>query len=505
MKLFLISLFFLPVVAVSQLQVAKIFSDNMVLQREQPVHIWGKDIPGKQVIVLFAKESKTAIVKADSSWHVYFKKQKANAQSQSIVVKSNHGKIELKNILIGDVWLCSGQSNMEWAMSKEMHFKDEVNHTDQPLIRLYNPSPAGRYVYGVAYTDSLNKRLNTEDFYQDTDPIAIGWQLCDSNTVKPMSAVGYYFAKNIVEGESVPIGLINLSIGGAPIETFISRATLQKSKQFAAKVKGNWLENEALPEWIRERGKQNIGENKNGYGDDLGLNHAYKPGFAYSSGIEPIIMMPIKGVLWYQGESNSLEQARVKEYRDLLHLMIDDYRAKWKQPGMPFYWVQLSSIDTTKYKSQYWPQFRDEQRRLLSEVKNGGMAVCSDIGFKNDVHPTNKKAVGERLARWALNKTYKKSIVPSGPLPRQAKYNNGNIVISFQYSAKGLETADSQPLRGFSLDGKTGIAATVQKNTIVIPVKEKPAFVYYAWKPFTDANLVNSELLPASTFKIKVQ
>lgn len=121
------------------------------------------------------------------------------------------------------------------------------------------------------------------------------------------------------------------------------------------------------------------------------------------------------------------------------------------------------------------------------------------------MHPTNKKAVGERLARWALNKTYKKSIVPSGPLSLQAKYSNGNIVISFQYSAKGLETADSQPLRGFSLDGKTGIAAEVQKNTIVIPVKEKPAFVYYAWKPFTDANLVNSELLPASTFKIKVQ
>ena len=500
MRLFLISILFLPLAAASQLTAAKIFSDNMILQRDQPIHFWGKNIPGNEVTVLFTKESKTSIVKADSSWDVYFKKQKADPQPQSIVVKSNNEKIELKNILIGDVWLCSGQSNMEWAMSKEMHFKNEVNNTDQPLIRLYNPSPAGRYVYGVAYTDSLNKRLNTEDFYQDVD-----WQLCDSNTVKPMSAVGYYFAKNIVESENVPIGLINLSIGGAPIETFISRATLQNSKQFATKVKGNWLENAALPEWIRERGKQNIGANKNGYGDDLGLNHAYKPGFAYASGVEPIIMMPIKGVLWYQGESNSLELASVKEYGELLHLMIDDYRAKWKQPTMPFYWVQLSSIDTAKYKSQYWPQFRDEQRRLLSEVKNGGMAVCSDIGFKNDVHPTNKKAVGERLARWALNKTYKKGIVPSGPLPLQAKYNNGKIVISFQYCAKGLETADSQPLRGFSLDGKTGIAAGIQKNAIVIAAKEKPAFVYYAWKPFTDANLVNSELLPASTFKIKVQ
>jgi sialate O-acetylesterase len=500
MRWVFIYILLLPLVTASQLTMARIFSDNMVLQRDQPVHFWGTGIPGQRVTVLFARQSKATIVKADSSWDVYFKKHSADAQPQTIVVNCDKANIELKNILIGDVWLCSGQSNMEWAMSKEMHFRSEVSHTDQPLIRLYNPSPAGRYVYGIAYTDSLNKRLNTEDFYQDMD-----WQLCDSNTVKPMSAVGYYFAKNIVEYESVPIGLINLSIGGAPIETFINRTTLQNNKQFAAKVKGNWLENEALPEWIRERGKQNIGENKNGYGDDLGLNHAYKPGFAYSSGIEPIIMMPIKGVLWYQGETNSLEHARVKEYRRLLHLMIDDYRAKWKQPTMPFYWVQLSSIDTTKYKSKYWPQFRDEQRRLLSEVKNSGMAVCSDIGSKDNVHPANKKAVGQRLARWALNKTYKRNVVPSGPLPLQAKYSNGSIVISFQYPANGLQTSDGKPVRGFSLDGKTGITAQVQKSTIVIPVKEKPACVYYAWEPFTDANLVNSALLPASTFKIKVQ
>lgn len=500
MKLFLISILLLPLIATSQVKIAKIFSDNMVLQRHRPVIFWGKGVPGKQVRVSFSNEEKIAVVKADSSWDIYFKKQKANPNPQSIQISSGKETIELKNILIGDVWLCSGQSNMEWALSKEMHFKEEVKNTAQPLIRFYNPSPAGRYVYGVAYTDSLNKRLNTGDFYEETD-----WQQCDSNTVKAMSAVGYYFAKNIVASENIPIGLINLSIGGAPVETFISRETLQNSKQFYAKVKGNWLENDNLPEWTRERGKQNVGNNVNGYGDDLGLNHAYKPGFTYASGVAPIITMPIKAVLWYQGESNSLELPRVEEYRDLLHLLINEYRKKWKQPSMPFYWVQLSSIDTAQYKSQYWPQFRDEQRKLLTEVKNGGMAVCSDIGFKNDVHPTNKKTVGERLARWALNKTYKRDIVPSGPLPSQAKYNNGNIVIRFQYTAKGLETAGSQPLRGFSIDGRTGVVAVIQKNTIVIPVKEKPAFVFYAWKPFTDANLVNSELLPASTFKIKVK
>ena len=321
------TLLFLPFASTAQLKVAEIFSDNMVLQREQPVHIWGKGIPGKQVTVFFANERKTAVVKIDSSWQVYFKKQKANAQPQSIIIESEKRNIELKNILIGDVWLCSGQSNMEWPMHREMHWREEIKNTDQPLIRLYNPAPAGRYVYGVPYTDSLNKRLNTTDFYENSD-----WQSCDSNTVKTMSAIGYYFAKNIVTAEKIPIGLINLSIGGAPLETFISREALQNSKQFAEKVKGNWLENTNLPEWIRERGKQNIGENSTGYQDDLGLNHAYKPGFAYAGGVAPIIAMPIKGVLWYQGESNSLELDRVNEYRDLLHLLINDYRAKWKQP-----------------------------------------------------------------------------------------------------------------------------------------------------------------------------
>ena len=500
MKWLLISIFLWPFSAFSQLKVAKIFSNNMVLQRDQPVHFWGKGLPGEKVLISFSGDQKEVVVKSDSSWNIYFKKQKANAIPQSVQIKSGYEEVVLKNILIGDVWICTGQSNMEWPMSREMHFKDEVKHANQPLIRFYNPPPAGRYIYGVAYTDSLTKRLNAEDFYLHTD-----WQQCDSITIKPMSAVGYYFAKNIVASENVPIGLINLSIGGAPIETFISREAMQNNDQFKEKVKGNWLQNDHLPEWIRERAIQNVGANKNGFGDELGLNHAYKPGFAYASGVEPTTSFPVKGIIWYQGESNSLELARVNEYNDLLHLMIDDYRAKWKQPKMPFYWVQLSSIDTTNYQSQYWPQFRDEQRKLLAEVKNSGMAVSSDIGLKNDVHPTNKKTVGERLARWALHKTYKKNIVPSGPLPLNAKYKKGKIFISFQYTENGLHTADGKYVRGFSIDGKTQAEAFIQRNTIVIHSTEKPDFVYYGWKPYSDANLVNSEWLPASTFKIKVQ
>lgn len=497
-KLFFFMLL-LPFAAGAQIQPAKIFSDHMVLQRDQPVHIWGKASPGKTIEISFSGASKSVVVKPDSTWSIYFNKQKSNTKPQTIRIECEKETLEFNDILIGDIWLCSGQSNMEWPMEREMHWKEEKYHADQPLIRFTNPPPAGRYVYGVPYPDSLNRRLTKDRFY-----LWDGWNICDSQTVKSMSAVAYYFAKRMVSSENIPIGLINLSIGGAPIETFISREALERSKQFSAKVKGNWLNNDHLPQWIRERAKQNVGNNVNGYGDDLGLNHAYKPGFAFAGGIEPILPLPIKGVLWYQGESNALEWARVEEYKDLLHLLIDDYRARWNQPTMPFLWVQLSSIDTLKYHSQYWPQFRDEQRKLLNEVKNSGMAVCSDIGFRDDVHPTDKKTVGERLARWALHFTCKKNIVPSGPLPLNAKYINGNIVIRFRYAERGLHTTDGNAVSGFSTNGKTETEAIIQTKKIIIAVKEKPSFIYYGWQPFSTGNLVNAEGLPASTFKLEV-
>jgi sialate O-acetylesterase len=191
---------------------------------------------------------------------------------------------------------------------------------------------------------------------------------------------------------------------------------------------------------------------------------------------------------------------RVNEYRELLKLMIRDYRIRWKQPELPFYLVQLSSIERP-----LWPKFRDEQRKLLNDIKNAGMAVSSDIGERRNVHPTNKKAVGERLARWALNKTYgRKEIIPSGPLPQKAIYKNGQVIISFQYSDGGLKI-NGENLKGFSLDGLADVKAVIKDKTVVIAANEKPAFIYYGWQPFTEANLVNSALLPASTFKLKVE
>ena len=485
-------------IILAQLSLPDIFTDDMVLQRDKPIQFWGKGNPTSEVEVLFAGETKRTEIYKDSTWSIILNKRKANPKPQSIEITSGTKKIVLSNILIGDVWLCIGQSNMEFPMQKEIHFEEERQNADLPLLRFFNTTYAGKNIYNQTFTDSVLRMLNRKNFYQGK------WDISDSTSIKQMSAVGYYFGKKILEKEHIPIGLINMAIGGAPIETFIDYNAMAGNPRFSEKVKGNWLDNDSLPVWVRERGHQNLDDTP-AYKKDSRHNHAYMPGFAYSAGIAPLTKMPIKGILWYQGESNAQEIGRVNEYGELQKLMVKEYRDQWNDSKMPFYWVQLSSIDTARYDSKYWPKFRDEQRRLLNEIKYSGMAVCSDIGAKNDVHPVDKKEVGNRLARWALHQTYSEQIVPSGPLPKKAIYRNGKILIKFDYATNGLKTSNGKAVRGFSLDGKNEIPANLMDNTVEITTSLKSEFVYYGWQPYSIGNLVNSEELPTSTFKIKVE
>ncbi|WP_438946919.1 sialate O-acetylesterase [Sediminibacterium sp.] len=486
----------------------------MILQRDQPIHIWGKGFPGATVRVGLLKNTtkvgaepttistKTAIVKADSSWSVYLPALPASVTPHELQINSGKTNIRFGNILFGDIWVCIGQSNMEWPMQREMHYSQAKLSAEQPLLRFYNPTYAGKNIFNQYFSDSVLQLLTPEKFYATTQ-----WELSDSNHFKTMSAVAYYYGKEIVQNTKIPIGLINLSIAGAPLETFIGINALKNSSQFAKKAEEPWLTNPALPLWIKERGNQNL---------KTGTLHPFKPGQAYEAGIKPLFPLAIKGIINYQGESNAQEMERVQEYAALTNLMVNDYRKQWKQPTLPYYYVQLSSIDTAKYKGHFWGAFREEQRRTMDLIPYSGMAVCSDIGFKDNVHPTNKKWVGERLARWALNKTYQKNMLASGPLPTKAVYKNGEVIVYFKYTGKGLQTADaensnvfasneSKSLQGFSLDGVRPVSASIQGQTVHIAVSSKPDFIYYGWKSYSDGNLYNSEGLPASTFKLSVQ
>jgi sialate O-acetylesterase len=479
--------------ATAQLKLAVPFSDNMVLQRNRPILVWGEGVPGKTIACSLGEEAATTTVSAAGQWTITLPARKETDKPLVMQVSMGTEKIRLDNMLIGDIWLCIGQSNMEWPLKREQHWHEEQKQANQTLIRFLNPPPAGRYVYNVKFGDSLLQRLTAEKFYAWD-----GWKSSNAQTAAGMSAVAYYFAKRIQQDVHVPIGLINLSIGGAPLESFIGEDALLADANFKQKVQGNWLFNDALPVWIRQRGLQNLDSVPFIYGDEFGPHHAFKPGFAFKSGVLPLKDLPISGVLVYQGESNAEETARVGEYGKLFGLLTDQYRQLWARPELPFYWVQLSSIERP-----LWPAFREAQRKLVDSIKYSGMAVTSDHGLPNDVHPPNKKIVGERLARWALKDVYRLPIVASGPLPVRAKYRRHQVVVRFSH-ADGLQTSDGEPLKEFSFDGKTSISAKIRSKKVMIPASKKPDTVWYGWQPFSKGNLVNREGLPASSFHIPI-
>jgi sialate O-acetylesterase len=331
----------------------------------------------------------------------------------------------------------------------------------------------------------------------------------DGPKVSPdFSAIGWWFAQRVQSATKIPQGMVSWSIGGAPIETFIRTEALGAEPSLVAKLKGDWEKNPAIDGWVRQRAREHFGKAQEPR-DAMGIQHFYKPGFAWNAGPALATWMPIKGVLWYQGESNSLNEVSAKEYPLMFKTLVADWRSQWGQPNLPFLWVQLSSIDTKGYKSQQWPFFRDAQRRLLTEIPNSGMAVSSDVGAENDVHPRDKKTVGERLARWALHHVYgQKQIVPSGPLALEAKASAGTVTVRFAHG-RGLKARDGKPLREVEVAGADGVftsaEAQIRGETLVIKTSGTPTKVRYGWVPWSQANLVNGEGLPASTFEIEVK
>ncbi|MBL0110718.1 MAG: sialate O-acetylesterase [Saprospiraceae bacterium] len=498
MKYLCVLIWSMPLLVLGQLSLDPIFSDHMVFQQGQKITVWGKAIPGMTIAGMMQHDQQSTFVQPDSSWLLHFASLTASARPYSITISTQGQSIQMNDILIGDLWLCLGQSNMEWPMVKELHYKEAVSMSDQPLLRFYNPDYTGKGIYNTPFNDSIIQRLQKGPFYHGV------WQVSDSNTIKQMSAVAYYFGKELLLDQGIPIGLIQLSIGGAPLETLIDREVMKAAPQFTSKIKADWLHNPSLPVWIKERAVQNLGD-VNPLGADNDLAHPFAPGFAFDRGLKSFVPLPIKGVIFYQGESNAQEQDRVAEYADLFKLMVRDYRRQWHQPSLPFYYVQLSSIDTTRYKSQCWPAFREEQRKILSTVDHTGMAVSSDVGAKDDVHPTDKKTVGRRLALQALKNSYHKRIVADGPLVKKAKYHRGKTTITFHYPIRVLATSDQKPLRGFSIDPHKETTALIHHRKVIIPGMSKPDYIYYAWQPYSTANLTNDLGLPASTFKIKVK
>lgn len=467
------------------LKMPAIFTDSMVLQRDNPLKIHGTANAGATVTVTIAAQTATATANNRGQWSVTLLPLPAGGPYE-LKVSDGHTTLTYSDILAGEVWLCSGQSNMQYALKETLNADSVIAASANNQIRLYNMRARWR-TNVVEWETSALDSVNWLHYFANTQ-----WQSASPETTPQFSAVAYYFGKMLQDSLGVPIGLICNAIGGSPAESWIDRETLETG--YPAILK-DWKSNHIIQDWVRERASKNITKATNPL-----QRHPYLPAYLYDAGIRPLEQFPIKGVIWYQGESN---EHNPDAHERLFKLLVESWRGNWGDCRMPFYFAQLSSISRPS-----WPWFRDGQRRLMRQIPNTGMAVTSDHGDSLDVHPKNKQPVGERLARWALYKTYNMThVTPSGPLLSAAQFRDGAVYIDFTYG-EGLHSSDGGPIGTFEVAEIDGIfypatATVVADGRIMVSCDEvrNPRYVRYAWQPFTRANLVNSDGLPASTFR----
>ena len=465
------------------LRMSSLYADYMVLQRDVPLDIHGTANTGEKITVEIGGRKASATADNQGKWSVVLSPMQA-AEDLTLIVTAGKQRKVFSHVAVGEVWLCSGQSNMAFMLCQAESGKQDIAAADDPQLRLFDMK--GRWeTYDVAWPASCLDSLNHLQYFHETT-----WQPSTPASASRFSAVGYYYGRMLRQKLGVPVGLICNAVGGAPTEAWVDRNSLETS---FPNILSNWLQNDFIQDWVRGRAAKNLTNDQTKLG-----RHPYEPCYLYESGILPLQQYPIKGVIWYQGESNAHNK---DAHAKLFSLLVDGWRQNWNNPDMPFYFVQLSSLNRPS-----WPWFRDSQLRLMKEISNTGMAVSSDHGDSLDVHPRCKQPIGERLARWALAKTYGQHITPSGPVFSSVTRQADALIVSFLY-ADGLQTSDGKAPSCFEIAEEDGLfqpaTATIEGNTVRLtsPTIKHPRYVRYAWQPFTRANLINADHLPASTFR----
>lgn len=454
-------------VLMADVKLPHIFSDGMVLQRNQPIAVWGWADPGEQVKVNLNNQRQETTAGADGKWKVKLSSEEAGGPFQLVV--SGKNTVTLSDVLIGEVWICSGQSNMGFTVARSDHAEQEIASANYPQIRHVS---IPRKTAGVPL-DDIEEPLE--------------WQEANPQNVGNFTAVGYFYARELYKELKVPIGLINTSWGGTMVETWISKEALEKDKSLKRAIRTY----ERVPaDTIRQN------TNPNRY-----------PTLLFNAMINPLIPFTVKGAIWYQGESNA---SRAYEYRTSFPMMITDWRKRWGLGDFPFYFVQLASYKAaggTSAMGSTWAELREAQHLTLS-LPRTGEAVTIDIGETNDIHPRNKQDVGKRLAAIALHDSYGKNVVYSGPGYKKHKVSGDQVTIYFDHVHGGLAAHGSEDVVGFEIAGADqhfySAEARIEGETIVVssPSVTNPKAVRYAWAddPGT-SNLFNVDGFPAVPFR----
>ncbi|MEI8383072.1 MAG: sialate O-acetylesterase [Planctomycetota bacterium] len=451
----------------ADVKLPKVIADHMVLQQKLPIPLWGTAEPGEVVTVSIGDNTATATADAKGKWSVKLKEMTAGGPHELVVKGKN--EIKLTDVLIGEVWVASGQSNMEWSVSNSNNPKEEIAAAKYPNIRLFHV----RKVPAVTPQDEVV--LDRE------------WSQCSPETIGNFSAVAYFFGRELHKDLNVPVGLINTSWGGTAIEPWTPIAgfeSVESLKPLAAQVAAQ----QAKPEGV-----------KAGAGG---------PSHLYNGMVHAIVPFGIRGAIWYQGESN---RGQGVGYEQRMHALINGWRTVWNQGDFPFLYVQLAPYKYVKPPAtdaaNLLPQVWEAQTKTLA-MKNTGMAVTTDITNLNDIHPRNKQDVGKRLALWALAKTYGKTgLVYSGPLYKSMKVEGNKIRIEFDHVGGGLKARDDKPLSWFMIAGKEGdfveATAVIDGNSVVVSSDKiaEPAAIRFGWNELAEPNLMNAEGLPAGPFR----
>lgn len=468
-----------------------VIADHMVIQRNKPVHLWGSAGPGEAVTVQFRGEQAATTADTLGRWSVYLSPGSAGGPFSLIIQGKN--TITFNDVLVGDIWIASGQSNMEFPMAQQDGFggpnnaAQEVAAANYPRLRLFHADHA-------------------TSAYPMTDIAATTWTACTPESVATFSAVAYFFGREILQKEKVPIGLIETDWGGTPAEAWTSMTALAANASlmpvFAARAA--MMQDQATTLLIQQQEeKQRAAALAAGLPAPKFPWHpdpkSWAPAALFNGMVAPFIPLPIRGVIWYQGESNT-GPSQASTYATLFPTMIQDWRTDWAQGDFPFLFVQIANFNA----DNGWAVVREAQRKTLA-LTNTGMAVTIDIGNPTNIHPADKQDVGHRLALWARDVSYGEHVEDSGPLFRQAVPQDNKMRIWFDHAGSEL-VSKGGPLRAFEVAGADGkfvpATAKIDGDTVLAWSDAVPAprYVRYGWSGNPPCNLFNGDGLPASPF-----